>query len=260
MPCTRAANKRARKARSDEKVNGDVADVMKHGKASEVTDSNQADNTEVGAAPEASNPGSHPMAANPTASRKTGTARIASKRKHSTSASPAPEPSQLPASPTVPAKQTQAIKKRKMQKQPTNQGQETEVKDPDTKESAKDEEDKPILTQSAKVRKWKKDWKEWISAPENQSTDQFQRTYNEDLVNVKESAKVYGVKGEELACLPHCPVQNPHGKGFTPMKFFLKADVVRLAFRKEAVLEGESQDDEDELLARGEKLYEQKHG
>jgi hypothetical protein len=92
------------------------------------------------------------------------------------------------------------------------------------------------------------------------STDQFQRTYDEDLVNVKESAKVYGIKGDELACVPYCPVQNPHGKGFTPMKFFLETDVIRLAFRKEAVMAGVSQDDEDELLARGQELYEEKNG
>ncbi|KAK7193258.1 hypothetical protein PSPO01_01052 [Paraphaeosphaeria sporulosa] len=85
----------------------------------------------------------------------------------------------------------------------------------------------------------------------------LERTYSQDLVNVKESAKVYGIKPEELACLPHCPVQNPHGKGFTPMKFFLKADVIRLAFRNEAVVGGcEAMDNEDEFLALGEMLFE----
>lgn len=109
-------------------------------------------------------------------------------------------------------------------------------------------------------KQWRKDWKGWINDPENQSSALFERDYEEVLINVKESGKVYGVKGEELACLPHCPVTNPHGKGFTPMKFFKKAEVIRLAFRKEAVLAGVSQDDEDQLLATGQELYEEKHG
>lgn len=107
-------------------------------------------------------------------------------------------------------------------------------------------------------KKWREDWKLWLE--EHKTSAQFPRTYNEDLVNVKESSKVYGVNAEDLATLPHCPVTNPHVPAFTPSKFFKQDDVETLAFRKEAILSGISQYDETELLAKGRDMYEVRVG
>ncbi|KAJ4356726.1 uncharacterized protein N0V89_004762 [Didymosphaeria variabile] len=269
MPRTSAAKKRARKAKSAKK--GDVAASVKGGPVSDFTDSNQAGGTGAGAAPEDEDSSLVPLVSSPITRGKKGVASKAVKRKRSASSSPVPDFFQAPMSPDFPAKQTEAGKRRKKQTTPKNgthdadSGAETEKKDFGDETDANDGKERATVTKAAKApkagpRKWRKDWKEWISAPENQSTDQFDRNYDEDLINVKESAKVYGIKSEDLACLPHCPVQNPHGKGFTPMKFFLKTDVIQLAFRKEAVLAGVSQDDEEELLVHGEELYEEKNG
>lgn len=105
--------------------------------------------------------------------------------------------------------------------------------------------------------KWRRDWKAWIA--ENKTVEKFQRADNQVLVNMKESMKIYGINRDDLATLPHCPVSNPHARAFTPSKFFRKAEVESLAFRKEAILAGISRDDED-LLAQGREIYEDRNG
>ena len=133
-------------------------------------------------------------------------------------------------------------------------------------ETAKiEKERKAEATKLEKARKanekqWKQDWKIWFTDPANQTSATFQRTPNDDLVNVKESATVYGIKREELNCLRHCNAPNPHGPYFTPMKLFVKAEVQDLAFRKEGILAGVSQDDEVGLLRRGKEVFEEKNG
>lgn len=212
--------------------------------------------------------GFHIETENPPTDEETGVSSLTTKRKRSTSS--VPELPLAPASPIAPIRQTRSVKNPKTRNKAIDKGlksgvQFSESQSLDVNADGKEKGEPPVTTTAAKVakegpRKWRKDWKDWISAPENMSTDRFERTYDEDLINVKESAKVYGIKGEELATLPHCPVQNPHGKGFTPMKFFRKADVIRLAYRKEAILAGEPQDDEEELLTQGQMLFEEKHG
>ncbi|KAL1606204.1 hypothetical protein SLS60_003605 [Paraconiothyrium brasiliense] len=272
MPRKSAAKKRTRKAGRVQK--GDVAAAApsaKGGVVSEFTNSDSAGVTGAGTVAEDEDLGVLPVVSNPITRGKKVVASNAAKRKRSTSSSPVPDLIEASATSTMSVQQSQAGKRRKKLTTQTNEAQagassaQTEEKDLGDEVDVKEGKERATVTKPAKApkagpRKWRQDWKDWISAAENQSTDQFNRNYDEDLVNVKESAKVYGIKKEDLACLPHCPVQNPHGKGFTPMKFFLKTDVIRLAFRKEAILAGVPQDDEEELLACGEELYEEKNG
>ena len=210
------------------------------------------------------------MTPQPKSKKTAKTSRVASKRKRSLSAPSDLESDEDPVFPTLEVKETRASKKIKTKNvvidegdmKVYNVGVESE-RDRDEQTDEKKKNEKGI---SAKVqkkptetkRKWQQDCKKCVA--ENQTTEKFERPFDEDLVNVEESGKVYGIRSEDLATLPHCPVTNPHVKFFTASKFFMQADVENLAFRKEAVLAGVSQDDEDELLAQGQELFEDKHG
>ena len=149
---------------------------------------------------------------------------------------------------------SRAAKKAKVQKTASEKAEESAIK------ATKAEAAKGEKARKATEKQGKQDWKDWFNAPANKVDATFQRTQGDDLVNVKESGNVYGIKREELNCLRHCPAPNPHGANFTPMKLFVKSEVQKLAFRKEAILAGVAQDDEAELLRRGKELYEEKHG
>ncbi|KAF1951380.1 hypothetical protein CC80DRAFT_597512 [Byssothecium circinans] len=174
------------------------------------------------------------------------------KRERSPSASPTPDDASEPIIASPPAKKT------KTRKASSKKSTDTAAK---AAKAAKADEKKAEKERKANERKWKQDWKQWIESPANKTSATFQRDgADDDVINVKECLKVYNIKRDALSCLEHCPAPNPHAVAFTPMKLFKQADVQRLAFRKEAIMAGIPHEDDEELLSKGEELYEAKHG
>lgn len=107
------------------------------------------------------------------------------------------------------------------------------------------------------MAQWKADWKNWVQR--NRQPDvEFTMPKGEEMwvnhMNVT-GTKVLGLTRYELDCLPHCAVDNPlqpAGEEWAPMMMFRIDDVERLAFRKEGIVSGVSQDDEAVLLREGE--------
>jgi hypothetical protein len=121
------------------------------------------------------------------------------------------------------------------------------------KKEARDAE----AAQKRQVAKWKVDWKDWVQR-NKQPDAEFEMPKGEDMwenhVNVK-GTKELGLTRVELDCLEHCDVENPlqpAGEEWAPMKMYKFADVEKLAFRKEGVVNGVSQGDETALLQQGE--------
>lgn len=73
--------------------------------------------------------------------------------------------------------------------------------------------------------------------------------------------KIYfDLKPDELKCLPHDEYPNFHNPR-QPSRLYHYDECAKLAFRKEAMLSGVSEEDvgEDEMLERGKKLFTDKH-
>lgn len=79
-----------------------------------------------------------------------------------------------------------------------------------------------------------------------------------ECVNVKNGKAFFDLKPEVLKCIPHCPKYNENNPRI-PIRYYNWDACGKLAFRKEAMLAGISQDNETEVFAKGKKLFENKH-
>ncbi|KAI4605931.1 hypothetical protein J4E83_010357 [Alternaria metachromatica] len=102
---------------------------------------------------------------------------------------------------------------------------------------------------------WKKDWKDWIS--KNQTYEELTSGDLGKHVNAKNAKAFFDLKPDELKCIPHRPSVNAFNQ--MPQKDYRWDDCGKLAFRKEAMLAGIPQDNEQEFLAKGKKLFADKH-
>ena len=116
-----------------------------------------------------------------------------------------------------------------------------------------------------KVAQWKVDWKDWVQR-NKQPDAEFEMSKGEDMwenyINVK-GTKDIGLTRNELDCLEHCDVKNPlqpAGEEWAPMKMYRVADAEKLAYRKEGIVNGISQDDEAALLREGEERLKTRMG
>jgi hypothetical protein len=80
-------------------------------------------------------------------------------------------------------------------------------------------------------------------------------------VNVKNAKAFFELKPNELSCLPNWPTVNPHNPhtpGFAPSRNYSRAACGELTFRKEAILAGIDEEDED-FIDKGKKLFDDKY-
>ncbi|KAF1851980.1 uncharacterized protein K460DRAFT_351836 [Cucurbitaria berberidis CBS 394.84] len=105
------------------------------------------------------------------------------------------------------------------------------------------------------VAQWKRDWKDWVTT--NQIPDERFTAFEQDCLTVTKSKEYLGIQKDELQCLPHDTRPNPNGP-FAPMRLYKYEEVVDLAYKKEAILAGVSQVDDETLIACGKKLWEAK--
>lgn len=111
---------------------------------------------------------------------------------------------------------------------------------------------------------WKADWKTWMQRnkqvdatfeiPEGQHND------HEKFKNIKECKQEFGIKRDELDCIPHCDTVNPINEEYAPEKRFSVKHVMRLAWKKEAIENGIPQNDIITLIEKGRELYEARTG
>jgi hypothetical protein len=115
------------------------------------------------------------------------------------------------------------------------------------------------------IAQWRADWKDWVQR-NRQPDAEFTMPKGEDMwenhVNIK-GAKELDLTRHELDCLEHCDVKNPMqpaGEEWAPMKLYRVAEVEKLAYRKEGIVNGVSQDDEAALLREGEEKLKTRMG
>ncbi|KAF2790405.1 hypothetical protein K505DRAFT_377558 [Melanomma pulvis-pyrius CBS 109.77] len=105
----------------------------------------------------------------------------------------------------------------------------------------------------------KEDWKAWI-LEHNADGEKFKCDPEAQDTLTQTNCKVYyNVTPDELKTLPYDERFNSHNIK-RPSKVFRRTDVQRLAFRKQAILSGVVQNDEEDLLKRGKALFEDKYG
>jgi hypothetical protein len=111
------------------------------------------------------------------------------------------------------------------------------------------------VARKREVAQWRVDWKEWVQRT-RQPNAVFQIPKDENRwqnhMNAN-GAKELDLTRHELDCLPHCEVKNPADEDYPPMKLYRIVDVQILAFWKEGIVNGISQDDEEALLREGER-------
>lgn len=111
---------------------------------------------------------------------------------------------------------------------------------------------------------WKADWKSWVERHRQPDARlKLPKRIPWDIYVNATGTEDYGLTQRERQCLPHCDLKNPHeqpGQEYAPMKIYRRADVELLAWRKEGVLTGVSQDDEEALLEEGERRYKARKG
>jgi len=105
------------------------------------------------------------------------------------------------------------------------------------------------------VAQCKKDWKDWVS--NNQTDETLTSGELGKTVNVKNAKSFFDLKPDELKCIPHRPSVNSYNQ--MPQRQYKWDDCGKLAFRKEAMLAGISQENEEEFFAKGKKLFADKH-
>lgn len=111
--------------------------------------------------------------------------------------------------------------------------------------------------ETERKKQWKRDWEMWVT--ENNIKDTFFTSFEEDCVTTSKAKQYLRLQAHELECLPHDERPNPQGFK-APMKLYKYDEVVDLAYKKEAIQAGVSQDDEELLIAQGKKLYEANRG
>ena len=109
------------------------------------------------------------------------------------------------------------------------------------------------------VAQWKLDWKDWIDKHKIKNPDDAELcSIEKECLTTTECKKYFRLQDRELECLRCDKQPNPYGR--FPIKLYLYDEVVELAYKKEAIQAGVSQDHDEALIARGKELWEVKKG
>jgi hypothetical protein len=132
----------------------------------------------------------------------------------------------------------------------------------------KKEQDAAIKAANAqertKRREAKKRWREWHE--EHQMPDiTFDIPEDDDQVDyliATECRNEFGLDFNERKCLPYCERENPIKSDYGPMKLYRRREVAKLAWRKEAMLDGVREEEvgRETLLKSGKTLFEERTG
>ncbi|KAF2829360.1 hypothetical protein CC86DRAFT_404001 [Ophiobolus disseminans] len=105
-----------------------------------------------------------------------------------------------------------------------------------------------------------KEWKDWVNEHILGDEDAKLPPTDDDCLTATKCKDYFKIAGDELKCLQHDARPSPHGGRLPPLKLYKYDEVERLAYKKEAILAGVSQDNEETLIARGKVLWEKEYG
>ncbi|KAI4640547.1 uncharacterized protein J4E79_011817 [Alternaria viburni] len=114
-----------------------------------------------------------------------------------------------------------------------------------------------------RIRKTKQgriDWKEWLANNQNDDDKNSLDAIGIDCLTKTMCDKQLGLNKDDLKALPFEERLNPNGASFAAMRLYSYSDALRLACRKEAILAGYSQDNEEILMEIGRELLQDKKG
>jgi hypothetical protein len=107
-------------------------------------------------------------------------------------------------------------------------------------------------TKAPKPKSLKQTWGAYIEVHTIAEHDAL-KDEPEDAINQSECKTKYNLVPVDLAVLPYFP--KPNQKYGQTAKLFKESEVKALAYRKAAVLEGVEEEDEVELLKKGEEIF-----
>jgi len=111
-----------------------------------------------------------------------------------------------------------------------------------------------------KDKQGKTDWKEWLATNKNDDVNSLD-AFGIDCLTTTMCYKQLGLNADkDLKALPFEERLNPNGATFAAMRLYSYSDAIRLACRKEAILAGISQDNEETLMEIGRDLLQDKKG
>ena len=133
---------------------------------------------------------------------------------------------------------------------------------------AKKEQEAAIKAANAKERtrqrEAKKSWREWHEEHQKpDSTFEIPKSEDQtDYIAATECRNEFGLDLNERKCLQYCERENPIKSDYGPMKLYRRREVAKMAWRKEAMLDGvlEKEVGKETLLKRGKSLFEQRTG
>ena len=116
----------------------------------------------------------------------------------------------------------------------------------------------------AKQREAKKNWREWHEKHQKPDTT-FEIPKSDkqtDYIFATECKNEFGLDLNERRCLQYCERENPIKSNYGPMKLYRRREVAKMAWRKEAMLDGvlENEVGKTTLLKRGKSLFEERTG
>jgi hypothetical protein len=154
-----------------------------------------------------------------------------------------------PKTPRTPAQSQEAFaKKLASTKKKTEESAINDVAAADAKKAEAQEQ----KAARGSARQWKTNWKDCVES--HQTNDRFSREDIGQSMNVKNAKAFFELKPNELSSLPNWPTVNSNNPGFAPSWNCSWAACGELAFRKEAMLAGIDEEDED-FLDKGKKLF-----
>jgi hypothetical protein len=134
--------------------------------------------------------------------------------------------------------------------------------------AAKREQEAAIKAANAhertKQREAKKNWREWHEEHQKPDTT-FEIPIGDeqtDYIIATECKNEFGLDLNERRCLQYCERENPIKPDYGPMKLYRRREVAKIAWRKEAMLDGvlENEVGRATLLKRGKSLFEERTG
>ncbi|KAI4673787.1 uncharacterized protein J4E84_010932 [Alternaria hordeiaustralica] len=111
-----------------------------------------------------------------------------------------------------------------------------------------------------KDKQGKADWKKWLANNKNDDDKNTLDAIGIDCLTKTMCGEQLGLKTDDLKALPFEKRLNPNGASYAAMRLYSYSDALRLACRKEAILAGYSQDNEEILMEIGRELLQDKKG
>lgn len=118
--------------------------------------------------------------------------------------------------------------------------------------------------EKSKQRVARKNWREWHEEHQKSGTtfEILESDKEVDHLIATECKNEFGLDLNERKCLEYCERENPIRSDYSPMKLYRRREVAKLAWRKEAMLEGllEKEIGKETLLKTGKGLFERRTG